>query len=66
MMVVAEAKTEFICWCACHGKWITLKHGISCRECIELCTKEGAHRIEFMCTKENPPYNDELHSYEGV
>jgi hypothetical protein len=57
MMVVVEAK-DVVCWCVCHGKWITLKRGISCYECIELCLKEGAHRIEFTCDRENPPYNE--------
>jgi len=64
-MMDVEAIKDVVCWCACRGKWITLKRGISCRECIELCTKEGAHRIEFVCTKENPPY-DELYLYEEV
>jgi hypothetical protein len=57
MMVVAEA--EFICWCTCHGKLLLAKRAVSCSECMEFCLKEeGVYRIEFVCVKESPPYDE--------
>jgi hypothetical protein len=54
-MMVVEAETSFICWCWCHGKWLVAKRAVSCSECVELCLKEGAKRIEYYCVKESPP-----------
>ena len=61
MMVVETETPEFVCWCTCHGKWITIRRAISCKECVELCMKEeGVYRIEFVCIKENPPSEVEV------
>jgi hypothetical protein len=56
MMVVEATEAEFICWCWCHGKWLVAKRAVTCKECIELCSKEeGVYRIEYHCVKESPP-----------
>ena len=52
-MVVAEA--EFVCWCVCHGKLITARSNVSCNECVELCMKEEAKRIEYHCYMATQP-----------
>jgi len=55
-MMVVEAIPEFICWCWCHGRLVTVRRAVSCKECVELCSREeGVYRIEYHCVKESPP-----------
>ena len=54
-MMVVETEAEFICWCWCHGRLVTVRRAISCKECVELCMKEEAKRIEYHCYRATQP-----------
>jgi hypothetical protein len=66
MMTLEEKPLAVVCWCICRktrkaGEWI-MKHGLTCKECMNTCFKEyGARYMEYRC--EEARFDEEEHDY---